>query len=273
MLPEEPLAPQDWVPPDVDTERPSAARVYDYFLGGAHNFAADRQLAEQMIAAYPSVTLMARENRAFLRRAVEFLVDAGVRQFLDIGSGVPTVGHTHEIAQRAAPESRVVFVDIDPVAVAHSRLMLADNDRTTVIQEDVRRPEQILTHPETVRLLDLNEPVAVLLVALFHFVPDAADPPGIASRLTEPLPSGSYLAISHLTDEAIDDADTGMDLYRRGGIDLTMRSRAEVEGLFAGLELVEPGVVWVPQWHPDPPGDVRGDPEASAFYGGVARKP
>jgi hypothetical protein len=265
---------EEWVPAGIDTERPSAARIYDYYLGGAHNFAADRQLAEQMIATYPEVPLMARENRAFLRRAVEFLVDAGVRQFLDIGSGVPTVGHVHEIAQRAAPESRVVFVDIDPVAVAHSRQILAGNDRTAVIHEDARRPEQILNHPDVQELLDLEQPVAVLLVALFHFIPDADDPATILSRLTRPLAPGSYMAISHFTLDGMQDTDTdtGMDIYRRGGIEVTMRSREQVEALFRGFDLVEPGVVWVPQWHPDSPDDVGGRPEASAFYAGVGRK-
>jgi hypothetical protein len=265
---------ENWVPADIDTERPSAARIYDYYLGGAHNFAADRQVAEQMIAAYPEVPLMARENRAFLRRAVEFLVDAGVRQFLDIGSGVPTVGHVHEIAQRAAPESRVVFVDVDPVAVAHSRQILAGNDRTAVVHEDARRPELILNHPGVRDLLDLEQPVAVLLVALFHFIPDADDPATILSRLTRPLASGSYLAISHFTLDGMQgtDTDTGLEIYRRGGIEITMRSREQVEALFRGFDLVEPGVVWVPQWHPDSPHDVGDNPAATAFYGGVGRK-
>src|SRR5919106_1662187 len=163
----------EWVPVDVNTERPSPARMYDYLLGGAHNFAVDRKMAEQAIAADPEVAQAAWVNRAFLRRAVEFLVDAGVRQFLDIGSGIPTVGHVHEVAQRVAPESRIVFVDIDPVAVAHSRQILAGNERTAVIQQDAREPERILNDPSARRLLDLAEPVAVLVVALLHFISDA----------------------------------------------------------------------------------------------------
>jgi SAM-dependent methyltransferase len=263
----------DWVPADVDTERPSAARIYDYYLGGAHNFAADRQVAEQMIATYPDLPLGIQANRAFLRRAVEFLVDAGVRQFLDIGSGVPTVGHVHEIAQRAAPESRVVFVDIDPVAVAHSRLLLANNDRATVIQEDVRRPEHILNHPETRRLLDLEQPIAVLVVALIHFIPDADDPVSILARLMRPLASGSYLAISHGSDDAREVAE-GKEIYRRSGIELISRNRQQVKALFDGLDLVEPGVVWVQQWRPESPLDAFYDqPKLSVFYGGVGHKP
>jgi hypothetical protein len=264
---------EDWVPADIDTERPSAARIYDYYLGGAHNFAADRQVAEQMVATHPDMPLMAQANRAFLRRAVEFLVDAGVRQFLDIGSGVPTVSHVHEIAQRAAPESRVVFVDIDPVAVAHSQQILADNDRTAVIQEDVRRPEHILNHPETRRLLDLEQPIAVLVVALFHFIPDADDPVNILARLTDPLPSGSYLAISHASDDGRKGTE-GREIYRRSGIQVVSRSRQQMESLFAGLDLVAPGVVWVPQWHPESPLDAyHNEPERSAIYAGVGRKP
>jgi SAM-dependent methyltransferase len=250
VLPEEPPAPRDWVPPDIDTERPSSARIYDYFLGGAHNFAADRQVAEQLIAAYPDIPLLAQANRAFLRRAVEFLVDAGVRQFLDIGSGVPTVGHVHDIAHRVAPDAKVVFVDIDPVAVAHSRMMLADDHRIAVIQEDVRRPEQILDHPEVQRLIDFDQPVAVIVVALLHFLKDADDPAGILARLMAPLEAGSYLAIAHGSDDAREGSEA-RDIYRRGGIEVVSRTREQVEALLDGLELVEPGVVWVPQWRPE----------------------
>jgi S-adenosyl methyltransferase len=263
----------DWVPAGIDTERPSSARIYDYLLGGAHNFAVDRQTAEQLLAVHPEISMMARRNRAFLRRVVEFLVDAGVRQFLDIGSGVPTVGHVHEIAQGRAPESRVAFVDIDPVAVAHSQLILAGNERTAVIQEDVRRPEQILNHPDVVQLLDLAQPVAVLMVALFQFISDEDGPAGIISRLTKPLASGSYLAISHGTEDGQQGDAAGKEIYRRGGIEVFPRTRRQVEALFHGLELVEPGVVWVPQWRPESPDDVDDDPQASAVYGGVGRKP
>jgi hypothetical protein len=216
--------------------------MYDYFLGGAHNFEADRKVAEQTIAMFPETPRIAQANRAFLRRAVEYLVDAGVRQFLDIGSGVPTVGHVHEIAQAKGPDSRVVFVDIDPVAVEHSRLMLADNDLTDVVQEDVRRPEQILTAPEVRRLFDFDQPVAVLVVALFHFISDADDPVGIIARLMEPMVSGSYLAISHATDEVPYDAEAGREIYRRAGISVTSRSRRHIEALFGDFELVDPGV-------------------------------
>jgi SAM-dependent methyltransferase len=264
---------QDWVPADIDTERPSPARVYDYVLGGSHNFAVDRQAAEQLLTVDPHTTLMAHANRAYLRRVVEYLVNAGVRQFLDIGSGIPTAGHVHQIAQSAAPESRVAFVDIDPVAVAHSRQILADNDRTAVIQEDVRRPEQIINHPDLRRLLDFEQPVAVLLVALLHYVSDADDPAGIVSRLTGPLAPGSYLALSHGTEDGPVDMAAMREIGRRSGIEVTWRNRQQVEALFAGFDLVEPGVVWVSQWHSESPYDAHRDqPELSANYAGVGRK-
>ena len=263
---------QDWASAGIDTERPSAARIYDYWLGGAHNFEADRQVAQQMLVAYPDGRQKVWANRAFLRRAVEFLVGAGVRQFLDIGSGVPTVGHVHEIAQGLAPDSRIVFVDIDPVAVAHSQMILAGNDRTAAIQEDVRRPERILESADVQRLFDLTEPVAVLVVALFHFIPDEDDPVGIVSRLTGPLATGSYLAVSHATEDR-QDLETGRELYRRVGIDTAVRSRTQVEALFVDHDLVDPGVVWGPLWRPESPDDVfYHQPEASAFYAGVGRK-
>jgi trans-aconitate methyltransferase len=261
------------VPEGIDTERPSSARIYDYFLGGAHNFAADRQVAEQLLASYPDLPQFAQANRAFLRRAVEFLVDAGVRQFLDIGSGVPTVGHVHEIAQRAAPESRVVFVDIDPVAVEHSRLMLAGNDLTGVVREDVRRPEQILADPETGRLIDFNQPAAVLAAALFHFISDADDPADLIARLTEPLVAGSYLVLSHGTNDGAQDWTAMTSIAGRAGIKETMRTHAQIEALFSGFDVVEPGVVWVPAWRPESDIDLFYEqPEASGMYAGVGRK-
>jgi hypothetical protein len=264
---------EEWVPAGIDTERPSPARIYDYWLGGTHNFAADRQVAEQMIAVVPRMPKIAQANRAFLHRAVESLVDAGVRQFLDVGSGIPTVGHVHEIAQAKAPQARVVFVDTDQVAVDHSRHLLADNDRTAVVHEDVRQPERILDAPEVQRLFDFTQPIAVLMIALFHFISDAEEPVGIISRLTGPFVRGSYLAISHGTQDGPYDPAEGEDVYRRAGIELTLRTREQVEGLFAGHDLVEPGVVWVPSWRQESQDDAFGDqPELSGIYAGVGRK-
>ena len=234
----------------------------------------DRHVAEQILAAFPNAPKLAQVNRAFLRRAVEFLVHAGVRQFLDIGSGVPTVGHVHEIAQAAAPESRVVFVDTDPVAVEHSRLILGGNDLTAVVQEDVRRPERILTAPEVHRLLDLTQPVAVLMVAMLHYVSDADAPVAVVSRLFEPLAAGSYLALSHPTNDGAEDWTEVGNIAGQACIEGTSRSRTDVEAIFAGLELVEPGAVWISSWRPESPSDLFVDrPHASAWYAAVGRKP
>jgi hypothetical protein len=267
------VALDQWLPQDIDPERPTAARIYDYILGGAHNFAADRRVAEQMLAMDPDAPKTAYANRAFLRRAVEYLVGSGIRQFLDIGSGLPTVGHVHEVAQVAAPDARVLYVDIDPIAVTHSEHILAENDRAAVIEGDVRRPERILAAPETQRLLDLEHPVAVLVVALFHLISDEDDPADIVVKLTAPLASGSYLVISHLSGDAPQDMEKYADIFRRAGIEMTLRSDEQIAALFGEWPLIEPGLVWVPSWRPDIPDDVGGDPASSAIYGGVARKP
>ncbi|MFC3500507.1 SAM-dependent methyltransferase [Micromonospora krabiensis] len=262
----------DWAPETIDIERPSVARMYDYYLGGSHNFAADRAAAQAMVAAVPEAPLMAQANRAFLRRAVQFLVDEGVRQFLDIGSGIPTVGNVHEIAQRAAPESRVVYVDVDPVAVAHSREILDGNARTAVVQEDLRRPDRILAHPDVRRLLDFDQPVAVMIVAVLHFVPDADGPAALLRTLREALAPGSFLVLSQASDDGRSEEERAEAerVYRRTDSPLSVRSRAELTALFDGFELVEPGVVWVPQWRPESP-DSAEDAERAVFLGGVGR--
>ncbi len=263
-----------WAPDGVDIDRPSQARVYDYLLGGSHNFAVDRELAHRAIAVMPDVAIQAQANRAFLHRAVRYLVDAGVRQFLDIGSGIPTLGNVHEVAQRAAPESRVVYVDLEPVAVAHSRQILAGNPRAVAIQEDLRHPDAILRHPEVRGLLDLDQPIALLLLAVLHAIPDEADPAGIVARIGERLPSGSYLAIAHGTNDSLPDVVNRLVELSKG-VDnpMTPRPRAAVEAMFAGFALVPPGLVWAPQWHPESPDDVGDHPERAGNYVGVARKP
>jgi hypothetical protein len=263
----------EWVPKGIDVDRPSGARVYDYLLGGGHNFRADRRMVEQLLVVQPDLPLIVQANRAFLRRVVRFLVKAGVRQFLDVGSGIPTEGHVHEIAQAAAPDARVIYIDIDPVAVAHTRQILEGNARAAVIQEDLRRPEEIIDAPEVWRLFDLERPVAVLVMAVLHHLSDAEDPTNLLARLTGPLASGSYLAISHGTTDGFRSPPIGPEIYRRGGIHLTTRSRSQIEAMFKGWDLVEPGVVWVPQWHPEWPDDPERRAENSGLYGGVARKP
>jgi hypothetical protein len=264
---------EEWAPAGVDTSKASEARVYDYLLGGVHNLEIDRHVAEQMLIVVPDARPLAQANREFLRRAVDYLVDVGVRQFLDIGAGIPTVGHTHEVAQARAPESRVVFVDIDPVAVGHCRLILGWNDRTAVIQEDARRPERILEAVKAGGLLDLRRPVAVLMVLLLPFLSEEDDPQDIIARLLRPLLPGSYLALTHLTNDGSNDFTAAQEINRRGGIDSVVRDRRQVLAMFDGLSLVEPGLVWMPQWHPTTGSDLYVDrPEASGSYAGVARK-
>jgi SAM-dependent methyltransferase len=263
----------DWAPEGVDIERPSAARLYDYTLGGSHNFAVDRELFRQLTATVPDLAAQAHAGRAFLRRAVRFCVAAGIRQFLDIGSGIPTRGNVHEVAQRAAPDARVIYVDIDPVAVAHSRSILAGNDLVGVVQEDVRRPEHILGHPEVRRLLDFDQPMAVLLLAMLHLIPDEDNPAGLVAQLRDAIAPGSYLVISHGTSEGRPQAVAeGMQTLQRSGVQLTTRNREQVQRLFAGFELVEPGVIWTSQWRPDDPADVDDHPEQSLMFAGVGRK-
>jgi hypothetical protein len=259
---------------EFDPDRPNAARVYDYFLGGSHNLAADRELAAQILAAKPDSALVVQANRAFLRRAVLYCVESGIRQFLDLGSGIPTVGSVHEVAQRAAPDSRVVYVDIEPVAVAHSRAILAGNGRVGVLQADIRDPERILGDPGLHTLLDLTRPVAVLMVAVLPFVDDKADPWRIAARFRDAASSGSYLVISHITADARPQEIAMLaERYRSTTTPITMRSRDQVERFFTGLGLVDPGVVFVQQWRPDWLGEVEGKPQWSSVYCGVGRKP
>jgi SAM-dependent methyltransferase len=263
----------DWAPENIDIERPSVARIYDYLLGGSHNFAVDREVAHKAIAVKPDAALQTQANRAFLHRAVRFLVGAGIRQFLDIGSGIPTLGNVHEIAQKAAPEARVVYVDIDPVAVAHSRAILAGNDRATVIQEDLRRPDAILAHPDVRTMLDLPQPLGVLLVAVLHALPDADDPFGIVARLRDVMVPGSYLVVSHATYEAQPDEIGQLgQLMKQTTTPITYRNRAQIERFFAGLDFIDPGLVWAPQWRPDSPDDVGDRPELSNNYVGMGYK-
>jgi SAM-dependent methyltransferase len=260
----------DWVPASIDVDRPSASRMYDFYLGGSHNFAVDREVAERAVAVMPEGPLLAQMNRAFLRRAVRFCVDAGIRQFLDVGSGIPTLGNVHEVAQQAAPDARVVYVDIDPVAVAHSEAILTGNKLAGVIQEDLRRPEHILAHAEVLRLLDLDRPVALLAVAVLHFIHDADDPVGTLARLRDALAPGSYLVLSHATHEnRPEDAAKIEELYRGTANPLRFRDRAEVAALFDGWELVEPGLTWAPLWRPESASDIGEFPELSGIHAGV----
>jgi hypothetical protein len=264
-----------WVPPEIDTTKANIARVYDYWLGGSHNFRADQDVARAMIAVDPNIRAMMRANRAFLGRAVRYLVrEAGIRQFLDIGSGIPTEQNVHEVAQAAASGSRVVYVDNDEIAVAHSRLMLEDNPDATVIQADLREPAKILADPETQLLIDFAQPVALLLLAVLHFVPDEADPAQIMATLRDAVCPGSYLVICHACrDVRPDTADNATTVYTsRVAAQLRVRTRDEIAALFDGFTLVEPGLVWIPEWRPDSPADVPENPEQFWALVGVARR-
>ena len=267
-----------WAPAEIDIERPSPARIYDYHLGGAHNFAVDRQAAEQIAAIMPELPLIMRANRAFLFRAVRFLIDAGIRQFLDLGSGIPTVGNVHEIAQKAVPGARVVYVDMDPVAVAHSQALLAGNDNAAAVQADLRDVPLVLAAPQVRRLIDFSQPVGVLMVAVLHFVPDRDDPHGIVARYRDAVAPGSHLVISHAAASEDEQAPAGADaataVYSRSVTEATLRTRAQVTGLFAGFELIEPGVVYVTQWHTDAAAGGQAEPpQRLAQLVGVGRKP
>jgi hypothetical protein len=252
-----PPADSSWAPAEIDRDKPNAARIYDFYLGGAHNFAADRALAEQAIADWPELPAIMRANRAFLRRAVQFMVHCGVRQFLDLGAGLPTAGSVSSTAQQLDPSSRVVSVDIDPVAVVHSRALLEDNPLISVVQADLREPGAVLAAAASSGVgLDVTEPIGLLLVAVLHFVPDSDDPAGIMAAYRDALAPGSLFAVTHATADAQPrEAAVHRQLYRRTATPMTMRTRAEVTALFAGLELIPPGVVDMTHWQPDPDTD------------------
>jgi S-adenosyl methyltransferase len=269
----------NWAPESIDLDQPNVARVYDYLLGGAANFAPDREFAEKLLAMMPEARPAARLNRAFLRRAVQFCVEAGIRQFLDIGSGIPTVGNVHEIAQRIDPECRVVYVDTEPVAVTHAQLMLQDNDRAAALRADLLDVDTIMDSEPVRQLIDPDQPVALLLVSMLHFIPDKAGPYEAVARYVDRLARGSYLVISH--GVMAEDAQTNKrveDLYRERDYAAAVGRRiGEVERFFTGTELVEPGLVRAPEWHPESPDDVPANvldrPEAALIAVGVGRKP
>jgi len=255
---------------------PNPARMYDYYLGGHHNMAIDRAAADRAIAIYPWFPLVMRVNRAFLRRAIHFVVEQGVERLLDIGSGIPTVGNVHQIAQGINPNAQAVYVDVDPVVVAHSSAMLADNSRARIIVGDLRQPERILGEPVVRNLLGSGEPVALILAFVLHFIVDDQQARRVVRMLRDALPKGSYVVISHGTVEHLPPAilDKLVRLYSTTSQPIRIRSRAEIGEFFEGLELVEPGLVYVPLWRPEESGDLLLDrPEESSGFAGVARKP
>jgi hypothetical protein len=254
VLPEIEVRLPEWVPDGIDVTVPNAARMYDYALGGYHNFAVDREYVERVAQMVPGANLLAHANRAYLGRVVRWLVGKGITQFLDIGSGIPTLGNVHEVALLATPEARVMYVDLDPVAVAHSRAILAGHPRVGVLQADLRHPEDIVNHPDVTGLLDFSEPVAVLLLAVLHFVPDADDPPAILAKLRDATVRDSYLVLSHGTPvpELDDELDELRGIYRKTPTPLHLRTPEQVSDLITGLDLIEPGIVPITDWHPDP---------------------
>ena len=268
-------------PPVIDTSIAHPARMYDYFLGGKDNFPADREAAERVIAAGIDTRAFARANRAFLGRAVSFLAEQGISQFLDIGTGIPAAGNTHEVAQRTDPAARVVYVDNDPIVLTHARALMAGHGQgaTTVIQADLRDPAAILAHPQVQAAIDFDRPVGLVLVAVLHFVRDDEDPDGATKLLRDALPAGSCLVLSHGADGSTpsaprnERAEAITDLYRqRASSALTLRSKDRIAEFFGDFELVEPGLVSVSHWRPEEELTDAAVHTTTGFYGGVARK-
>jgi S-adenosyl methyltransferase len=264
------------IPSEIDTSRPHPARLYDYYLGGKNHFAADREMADKVVAAVPGVRTGPRENRAFLGRAVRYLAEeAGIRQFLDIGTGLPTTGNVHEVAQSVDPSCRVVYVDNDPLVLAHARALLTSTPegRTAYIHADLRSPADILSSPEVRDVLDFSRPIALVLAAVLHFVSDEHKPAEIVATLLDALPPGSYLAASHGTIEHYPPGTgAAVKAYQSGRVPFHPRDSDEFAGLaFSGMRLVPPGVVLVSEWRPDTRGPRPRAAEVNT-YGGVALK-
>lgn len=264
---------------DLRTDRPHPARVYDYLLGGKDNFAADREAAHKGLQANPDSRIPPRENRLFLRRVVRFLAEQGIDQFLDIGTGIPSAPNVHHVAQAINPRSRIVYVDNDPIVLAHARALLTSHPdgKTDYIDADLRDVESILGSKTLSDTLDLDRPVGLLLIAILHFVGDEHHPWEIVDRLLAALPAGSYLALSHLTGDFRPEAwEHVAEVYRRQGVTMKVRSQQQIERFFTGLDLVDPGLRILPAWRPDL-GEAADQPPPSdaqvSVYGGVARKP
>ncbi|MEV0619390.1 SAM-dependent methyltransferase [Nonomuraea sp. NPDC050404] len=268
------------VPHGIDPTKPSIARVYDYFLGGKDNYEVDRRVAEEALRIAPDAREAGRANRTFLRRAVRHMAaEGGIRQFLDLGSGLPTRGNVHEVAQAVAPEARVVYVDNDPVVLAHGRALLATDDVTTVVPGDVRRPAEILEHPEVLKFLDFSQPLGLLFVSVLHHVNDDEDPDGVMERFRSVLAPGSHLAIVHFHnpgDEHPEASKIAVEAERNFNQNLgtgRWRTRAEIGSYFGDLELIEPGLVPLAEWRAEPEDLIRQNLTHYNVLAGVARKP
>jgi SAM-dependent methyltransferase len=260
---------------EFDTTRPNIARINDYFLGGKDNFAADRRAAEELLAIAPEIRAIAAESRNFLGRAVRFLAAQGIRQYLDIGSGLPTLQNTHEVARSVLPDARVVYVDNDPVVISHGRAVLARDERTAVVEGDILHPQELIDDREVRGVIDFDEPVAVLIFGALHVIPNADDPYKSVATLRDATAPGSHLALSHLVfDIRPEVAGPIEDVYRTAlhrPTANTARNREDVLGFFDGFELVDPGLVWLRQWRPDHPLHARAA-ETVWKVGGVGRK-
>ncbi|MER5428341.1 SAM-dependent methyltransferase [Streptomyces sp. NPDC002588] len=263
-----------WAPRSIDISVPSVSRIYDYYLGGSHNFEVDREAARRAMEFVPGLPKIMQANRAFMRRAVRFAAGEGVTQFLDVGSGIPTFGNVHEVAQAATPDARVVYVDHDPVAVAHSQAVLAGNEHADVVAADLRKPQEILDSPQVRALIDLDRPVALLLVAILHFVEDTDDPYAAVAELTRALAPGSLLVLTHTSYEGVplppERVAGAVDVYKDIRNPLIMRSRDEIARFFEGYDMVEPGLVPMPRWRPDTAPEDE-DPYAFTGFAGVGR--
>jgi hypothetical protein len=267
-------------PRGIDITKPNVARVYDFMVGGKDHFAIDRMAAERALAIMPDAREAGRACRAFLRRAVRYLAaDAGIRQFLDIGSGLPTDTNVHQVAHDVDPASRVVYVDNDPMVLVHGRALLAKQQTSTVIEADVRAPEKILEHPVVRDRLDFTRPIGLLLLSILHHVHDSEDPGGIAATLRAALPSGSYLAIIHFWDPAEEHPHVSEKVHEAEKLfNETMgtgrwRRREEIQAYFGDFEMVEPGLVPLAEWRPDTEGAAEQTDSYYTMIGGVARKP
>jgi len=260
-------------PRGIDLERPNAARVYDYIIGGKLNYAIDRMFADRLMDLLPGAKSMALENRKWLRRAVRYGAEQGIRQFLDIGSGMPTEGHVHEVVQAIDPQARVVYVDNEPIAVAHSEIVLQDNDYADMVQADAEFADDVLEHPTTESLLDFGKPAMVVMALFVHFIPDERNPAALIAEYRDALAPGSYLAISSGTSEKQGEEMTrAREMYAKSGTPVIHRTREELIALMDGFEIIDPGVVFTPEWRPEHPNDVGEHPEKSAALSLVGRK-
>ena len=267
------MAQQESAPPGIDTRIPNMARMYDYALGGKDNFAADREAVEKLFSFSPENKYVPRANRRFLGRAVRFAAARDISQFLDLGTGLPSQGHVHEVVAEINPGARVVYVDYDPVVVNHARALLVDSHSVSAVQADVRDPEGILAHPGVTGLIDFSRPVAVLFVAVLHGIPDRDDPAGIVRAFAGCMAPGSYLILSHLTSEGHPPALVAQkeEIFARSNAPVSYRSRAEILRMFNGFNLVEPGLTAVTQWRGDEL-DRKLDAAGQWWLGGVGSK-